>query len=474
VGNTREFLGVPYAKPPLGNLRFAPPQPPDPWTTTRDASAFGPSCPQNPGALAASGTMNEDCLTINVFSPRDAVKVDAAHPGLPVMVFIHGGAFISGGSSQYDGQKLSETGHQLVVTLNYRLGALGFLARTDLDQSRPTDSPSGIDAIRDQQLALRWVQDNIGAFGGNPSNVTIFGESAGSMSVCLQMVSPTSRTFGQRFIMESAVCLGGLPIIDSAAARDLGTAMGTELCAGQADVLTCLRTKPAEELVAWRKDAGISGAGWGPSYNPADPILPMRPVELITADNYNKGPIIVGTNKNEWGLFQLIGLAPNIASIADFNAAIEKQFGQIAPMVKDHYKVATDADANATYVRVMTDSVFRCPTRALAQLATSKGSKVYLYSFEEGNAMHAFEIPYVFGNPNPALAPTLVEPLRATIQTYWTNFARAGDPNSAGQPAWPVYDLVAEQHMTLKEASVVGAQLAKDDCTFWTTLTAAK
>jgi para-nitrobenzyl esterase len=382
------------------------------------------------------------------------------------MVFIHGGAFVSGGSILYDAQKLSEVGHLIVVTINYRLGALGFLSHPDLDKVRPASRPSGNDAIRDQQLALRWVKDNIDSFGGNAFNVTVFGESAGSMSTCLHMVSPLSRNLAQRFIMESAVCIGGLPVIDKDSADAIGTAIATELCPEQKDAIACLRAKPAADLVAWHKDAGISGAGWGPVYNPADPVLPAKPINLVRMGNYNKGPIILGSNKNEWFLFQRIGLAPVVNTVADFDAALQKTFGDAAELVKQHYTVNSDAEANAVYLRLMTDSVFRCPTRQLARLTSTQGSFVHLYSFEEGVAMHASEIPYVFGNPGQ-LAPVLIESLRAAVQGYWTQFAKIGDPNGNKQTYWPAYNLFTDQHMTLKAESEAGSQLSQSDCDFW-------
>ena len=462
VGETAEFLGIPYAKPPVGELRFAPPEPVEAWKGARDATAFGLGCSQD-SILIGPIPHDEDCLTVNVFAPRDAKKSDR----LPVMVFIHGGAFVGGASLQYEGQNLSEAGHLVLATMNYRLGPLGFLSHPALDATRPGNVPSGNDGIRDQQLALAWVKRNIEAFGGDPSNVTIFGESAGSMSTCLHMVSPTSRNLGRRFIMESGVCVGGLPMLDKASANALGVALGDALCPGASDVITCLRGKNADELAAWGKELGISGPGWAPSYDPNDPLMPAKPAQLIAEGDYNRGPIVVGTNKSEWGLFQA-GTGP-IPSTAAFGAAVDAQFGPIAPLVKAQYAVGSDAEANTVYIRLMTDVMFRCPTRTLARATAAHGSTVYLYSFEEGMAFHAFELSYVFG-PQFNFEPSYVESTITTMQSYWRDFARKGNPNARALPAWPTYDPVGDHHMTLKTPFQVGSGLAKSDCDFWDAL----
>jgi para-nitrobenzyl esterase len=456
--STRVFLGVPYAKAPVGALRFAPPVPAPAWSGTRAATAFGPICPQLPGGLSAPGTQSEDCLSLNVYSPKRANK-------LPVLVFIHGGAFIAGGATSYDGVRLSEEANAIVVTFNYRLGALGLLSHPNLDAQRG-NAPSGNDAFRDQQLALQWVKDNAAAFGGDAANVTLFGESAGAMSTCIQLVSPLSRTLAKRFVMESGTCVAGLAINSKPQAQAIGTELANAFCSGATDVVSCLRAVPAEQLIAWGADRGISGAGWAPVWNPADPLLPQHPKALIAAGNYNKGNIIVGSNAREWGLFQAIGASPVIPSVAALAAAIDQQFGPIAPYVKGQYVTGqTDATANDAFVRLFTDYLFRCPARALARQTTARGTSAFLYHFEEGAAFHAFELPYVFGNPNPRLgATTLAEPLREYIQNGFGAFARSGVPNQS----WPRYTLAADQHISLKNPTpTVGANLSKADCDFW-------
>jgi para-nitrobenzyl esterase len=415
---------------------------------------------------------SEDCLSLNVFTPQNAPAT-----GLPVFVWIHGGAYISGGSSQYDGQKLSDRGPLVVVTLNYRLGAFGFLSHAGLDATR-TMEPSGNDGLRDQQLALKWVKNNIAAFGGDPTKVTVAGESAGAMSACIHLVSPPARELAQRFVFESGVCTGETLLKKKADADTLGKQLSDELCMGQADVVKCLRDTPIMELTEWHKSASLFGAGFVPTYNAADPLLPENPAKMVQAGNYNmKAAILAGTNLNEWGLFQALG-SPKPATIAELDTAIDTQLGaQIgaagATAVKAHYKPAADAMANDAMIRLMTDSAFRCPTRAMARLLTTKGSKVFLYSFEQGMAFHAYEIAYVFGNTSQ-LAPVLDEPTLATMQSFWMQFAISGDPNGhPGAPTWPVYAEASDPHMSLKSASAPGMGYGKADCDFWAGLVAA-
>ena len=463
VGNTREFLGIPYAEAPIGDLRFAPPVPAATWEGVRETTAFGPSCPQNPGGLSAPGPQSEDCLSLNVFAPQGLKQK------LPVMVFIHGGAFVAGGSVQYDGRKLSEEGKVIVVTLNYRLGALGLLSHPSLDAEQ--GEASGNNMFRDQQLALEWVAKNIKNFGGDESAVTVFGESAGAWSACINMVSPEGKHLAARYIMQSGTCVAGMPIHTPAQASALGQELAGALCSGASDELACLRDAPASTIVAYGATRGISGAGWAPVYG-GNSLLPAHPSALIASGEIKKSQVIVGSNAREWGLFQALGAAPRPTSVAAYQAVIAGTFGPaLTPYIMSVYP-ATDASANAQYTRVMTDYLFRCPARELARQVSATGNMTaYLYSFEEGLAFHAFELPYVFGNPNPSLgAPVLVEPTRAAVQSYWASFARTGNPNVNGQPSWPVYDAASDPHMTLKAAPVAGANLAKGECDFWASI----
>lgn len=466
---TEVFLGIPYAQPPVGALRFRPPQPMAPWGGIRTATEAGPSCPQPVGVFSAPGPQSEDCLSLNVYAAN-------AGDNAPVMVFIHGGGFLTGAGIQFDPLKLAEAGRVIVVTINYRLGALGFLSLPELDAERP-GAPSGNDAFRDQQLALAWVRDNIRAFGGDPTNVTVFGESAGSVSACIQLVSPLSRTLAKHFIMESFTCDSATTTATVAQARATSAKVVNALCAGSSDVLACLRAQPASALANVRIQTSIFDSGFLPVVNPADPLLPESPRSLLAAGNYNRsGSIIVGSNARELGLFQLAGSAPIARTIAELNAVIDAQFGPLAPLVKQQYTAASDADANNVLVRLGTDFLIRCPTRAFARRTSAQGSPVYLFHFEEGQAFHAFELPYVFGTPIPLLSgPTLVESLRQQIQSAFTSFARTGTPapfNTIETPfigntlPWPRYAAGTDRHIALKADSAPGAALSKSDCDF--------
>jgi para-nitrobenzyl esterase len=465
VEGTCEYLGIPYAKPPVGPLRFAAPQAYGDWQGVRDATAFGPSCMQRTSIIGGAANLSEDCLSLNIYTPNPAPSAK-----LPVMVFIHGGGYTLGGSSTYDGRMLSEKGPVVVVTINYRLGVFGFFAHPSLDGER-SDAPSGSDGIRDQQLALRWVKDHISTFQGDPDNVTVFGESAGSASVSLHLVSPASRELADRFILESGASVGtGFGIVSRDAGYALSTSMTSELCAGSPDVMACLRAKPAPELVDWTGGTmGLFGAPWAPVIEGrAGGVLPDSPQRLIEKNEYNRAAAIVaGTNKNEWGLFMqpALGGMP-LTTIAQFKANLMEQFGARAAEVEAQYPVTSDAEANDVFVRLLTDNVFRCPTRLLARLTTAHGSKVYLYSYEEGAAYHGDELNYVFGTPGfSGMVP--LPALVATIQGYWTRFATTGDPNGSGVAVWPTYDAATDQHLVLKNPPSLGSGLAKGDCDFW-------
>ncbi len=466
-GSSCEHLGIPYARPPVGALRWAAPEPAEGWSEVRDATEFGPACLQ---AMDLSGTdqKSEDCLFMNVWTPAPAPT-----EALPVMVFVHGGGYTGGATNTYSGRGLSESGPVVVASMNYRLGALGFFAHPDLDDERP-DRPSGSDAIRDQQLALQWVRDNIASFRGDPDNVTVFGESAGSSSVCIHLVSPESRGLAARFIMESGVCTSGVSNgIEPMPREDmynLTGQMADDFCSGATDVIDCLRGVAAEDVMFWNPpasaDGSAAGLDWGPVIEGPGGVLPEHPDDLIKSDNYNDGEIIVGTNKNEYALFQIIrGGAQNTEEL---RSRIEQRFADHVEEIMAVYAPSDTADANQAYVTMMTDLMFRCSSRRFARAVTAQGSTVYLYSFEQGAAMHADEMTYVFGQGFYTLGlfapvPTLLD----AVQGYWVNFARNGDPNGEGLVAWPEYDPAGDQHLILADPVSAGSGLQQGACDFW-------
>jgi para-nitrobenzyl esterase len=503
AGSTCEYLGVPFGAPPTGALRFMPPQPAAGWSTVRDATKAGPSCVQASSLLGAVGTQDEDCLSVNVYTP----KVAPAQP-LPVMVFIYGGAFTSGSASLYDGQGLSEKGPVVVVTMNYRLGALGFLALPELDGQR-SGKPSGSDGIRDQQLALQWVKDNIATFHGDASNVTVFGESAGSMSTCIHMVSPGSQGLANRYIMESGACVGKSTLLNTEAqavalSNELGAAFcsaagdgGAASAGGPEDVLTCLRAQDPTKLMTWVPPAtdvqtGINallgnllGPPFAPTVEGPGGVLPDLPANLIATGKFNKdATVLAGTNVNEWGLFVDLATNPilggssssplNITTSAQLNQGMEKIFGTDGAQMLEAEYPSTDATAAQVFVDLVTDYAFRCPTRDLAKAAMAQGTKnYYLYSYEIGPAWHSFELVPLF-NVSQLVLLGAAMPSQGYVdqmQGYWTQFATTGNPSgpiSASAPAWPAYLPTNEQYMRLLDPTpMASVDLKSTQCDFW-------
>ncbi|HTB72404.1 MAG TPA: carboxylesterase family protein, partial [Polyangiaceae bacterium] len=522
VSATCEYLGIPYGAPPTGPLRFMPPQPAASWSTPRDATAFGPSCLQATSGLGSVGTASEDCLSLNVYTPKEP----ASEP-LPVMVFIYGGAFDSGSSSLYDGQALSEKGPVVLVTLNYRLGALGFLALPDLDSER-TGAPSGADGVRDQQLALKWVHDNIDIFHGDPANVTVFGESAGGTSTCIHVVSPASQGLANRFIIESGLCAGGATeITTQAQAYEVGAELSASFCgggagtadggtaeggasdagvseAGAADVLACLRAADPMKLVTWTPPPGApSEAGnalgnlLGPPFSPtvvpgAGSVLPDTMINLVKTGSFDKNAtVLAGSNANEWGLFVALASNPayggssssplNITTAAQYTASIEAEYGSGASKVEAEYDApgtVTDATAAQTDIDMATDYAFRCPARAFARAMLASGAQhYYLYEYNIGPSWHSFELVPLF-NLSALTALTATNPSTGyadEMRGYWTKFAATGNPNAAGDggaPTWPGYDATSDQYLELLDPTPMTiTNLRKAQCDFWDSYT---
>src|SRR5215471_12790244 len=331
AAGVRSFLGIPFAAPPVGDLRFRAPQPAAGWSGVRDATKFGSACAQVPGVFAANGgrgSASEDCLFLNVITPNPARVLR------PVMVWIHGGGFVAGSASQYDATALAEKGGAVVVTINYRLGPIGFLALPGLS-AESADGSSGNYGIEDQQAALRWVRRNILRFGGNPLDVAIFGESAGGLSVCANLVSPRAAHLFQRAITESGPCVAPLPTLATAEAQS-GAAAARVGCADPATQVACLRALPAGALLT-------SGGTSGPNVDGA--VLPQQIPAAITAGQLNRVPVMEGTNHDEDRLFVAIqfDLAGRPVTAAQYPALVQGLAGANAAKVLAEYPLAAFA-----------------------------------------------------------------------------------------------------------------------------------
>ncbi len=431
------FRDIPFAAPPVGAWRWRAPQPAPDWTGTRDARAFGPICPQPRTSRTRDLAQSEDCLSLNVWTPDVRGK-------LPVMVWIYGGSFRTGGSAMtiYDGTDLAKHG-VIVVTFNYRVGLLGFLDLTGLGQNIPGEAAANY-GLMDQIAALKWVQANIARFGGDPSNVTIFGESAGAMSVNDLMTSPAARGLFAKAISESG--LGLIATRTRAKARDITSAFAAKHGAGGATALETLRALPARDIVADEKAHGV-GRDVAPDVDGT--IIPGQVSEQFAKGEIAKVPFLTGWNSNEASLMRYIGYTPQamIAALGPHEAdvrALYEQNGRLSD--KEFGKKLFD------------DEVFGAGAQGLADFVAAQGAPSYVYHFAYiaenfrsrfKGVDHAGEIPYVFGTRglNLGFFVNLLtggitdndQKVIAKVQDYWTNFAKTGDPNGADLPLWPAF-----------------------------------
>lgn len=435
------FKGIPFAAPPVGDLRWRAPEPPAKWDGVRQATNFSVTCMQTPYAEGSpyrtqAEPMSEDCLYLNVWT---AAK--AATERRPVMVWIYGGALTRGAASLpgYDGAELARKG-VVLVSFNYRLGAFGFFAHPDLTAESPHHS-SGNYGFLDQIAALQWVQRNIAQFGGDPNNVTIFGESAGSWSVNILVASPLAKGLFQRAIGESGANFA--PMTKLAELEQAGVRTAKSL---GADSLTALRAKPAEELLHASNAASANVDGW---------LLPSDVYTIFTDGKQNDVPILIGSNADEGTAFT----PPNLTA-SGYRAAAAR-YGQQTDSFLSLYPADTDAEARTSQAAAIRDQIFGWEMEAWARLQTRTGkSKTYLYYFSRVppgrgsqalGAYHSAEIPYVFDNLGLSNRPweETDRKLAGVMSSYWVNFATTGDPNGNLLPQWPVYETKSEWAMGL-------------------------
>jgi para-nitrobenzyl esterase len=442
-GSMLEFLGIPYAAPPVGNLRWQVPQPVQPWWGIREATAYGPHCPQNASAFGVA-TQTEDCLYLNVYVPTGRSDW-RSWEGLPVMFWIHGGSLDVGESDDYVPTALVERG-VVVVTINYRLGLLGYLVHPALAYDANGAGPFVNYGIRDQQAALAWVRDNIRFFGGDPHNVTVFGESAGGLSTFVQIVSPLSNGLIHKAIVESgsySLAIGSLAQ-NEATGEAVATALG---CSDQS--AACLRALPVSALLA--ADAGI----YYPTVDGS--VLPQSIGPALASGQFNRVPVMQGTNHDEWRLFVAIDfdLAGAPLTAPGFTYLMDATFGStFGGAVLAEYPVASYPSADLAYGAVGTDYIFACPSE-IADQAMAQYVPVFAYEFSDPNApelflppasfpyaaAHASELQYLFSLSSfgaQSLSPAQ-QALAATMVDYWTGFAKDSNPNRRGVPFWPTY-----------------------------------
>ena len=460
----RVFRGIPYAAAPVGPLRWKPPQPAPAWQGTRVADAFGPACVQprstTPNIYAnPPARMSEDCLTLNVWAPREAAKA-------PVLVWIHGGALVSGYGHEpmYDGARIAKRGGVIVVSINYRLGILGYLAHPALS-AESADGVSGNYGLLDQIAALQWVRRNIAAFGGDPANVTIAGESAGGLSVMYLMASPKARGLFGKAVAQSAYMVTapklkaarhGMPSAESA-----GTAAMNAL--GAAD-LAALRATDAEKLTQT-----AAGKGYGPWGTVDGKVLTKQLVETWDRGEQAPVPVLAGFNAGEIRSLRML-LPPAPANAAAYERTIRERYGDLSTAFLQLYPAS---DVGESMLATTRDALYGWTSVRLALGQTAIGQRGYLYQFDHGypaadeNGLHAFhaaEIPYMFGTAGklPPYWPKVPDGavdrrLSAAMMDYWTSFARDGVPQAAGQPEWKAYGTEANA-MVFADVAKPGAR----------------
>jgi para-nitrobenzyl esterase len=477
-GNTLAFKGIPYATPPVGDLRFQPPRPPVAWKGVRDASRFGDICPQLAGTEVVG---KEDCLTLNVWRPKEAVREP-----LPVMVFLTGGgnhAFSGQGSPSFGG--VNYNGRQLVpesvvyVSFNARLGALGYLAHPALSASQP-EKVSGNYGSLDHIAMLKWIKENIASFGGDPERVMLFGTSAGGGNICALMTSPMTKGLFHRASLQSSVPTGCEIQTLTDAEQGTGQSVAQAVsCDKSSNVAACLRSKSMAEIVkAVPGTFGVLPRLYGPNVD--GHVFPDQPLARIKRGEYMKMPIIVGDSTDETMMF--VNAVGPVTDAASYGGAIDKLFGAAAgPGIRAQYPLSAYATPREAFVRLTTDALFTCQSRRVARtLSEVQDDPVYRYLFAHSlendaqqkalGAVHTVEHMFFFPWQG-SYRPTATDlKLQQMMVDYWTQMARSGRTGSTGGTAWPVYTRQNGAYLEFSPVLAAKAGPSTAHCEFWDTV----
>lgn len=452
----RRFLGIPYAAPPTGELRWQAPRPPEPWSGARDATRPGAHCPQLAETFADVESVEEDCLVLDVTTPRDASAGDAK----PVMVWLHGGGGTNGAGSLFDPRRMVTEGDVIVVTPNYRLGILGAFGLPGLEGS-------GTFGLQDQRAALEWVRRNIAAFGGDPDNVTLLGHSYGAYSTAAHLTSPGSSGLFHRAAMQSSpamldyppgTLLPDTPAVEStwrsvAELEGIGTYVAEQLgCSDPETALECLRALPVEML--------LTQGSLFSAYAYDNEVLPEEPGAALRAGRFHRVPVLSGATRDEARLF--VGLFYDLAGAeiteAQYLALVAAAFGENAEVVLERYPLESFESPSVAWAAVITDRVWALRTME-QHLALAEHVPTFAYEFADRQAPVTVPFPPEFppgAHHNAEVAYQLTVAgseeelteaqweLAARMNRYWVNFARTGDPNDGELPAWPSFDPAAE------------------------------
>ncbi|MCZ0997474.1 carboxylesterase family protein [Streptomyces mirabilis] len=464
--SVRSFQGIPYAAPPVGSLRWRSPAPAASWSGVRAATSPGDVCPQSIGQPEGKPLGNEDCLYLNVTTPRTV-----SHK-LPVMVYIPGGAFVSGSGSFYNPAPLVDRGDVIVVTLNYRLGAFGFLGLPELSAEGGTHA-SGLYGIEDQQAALAWVRRNISAFGGDAGNVTVFGESAGAASACIQLVSPLAKGLFDKVAAESGCNLKGSSLAEGEAR---GTALAEAAGCASGDVVGCLRAKSMDEMMALQGTGVVSS--WAPLWGGA--ALPEKVSALLAKGSFPRVPVLQGANHDEGRFFVAQGIFGTVTA-DNYQALIASMWPDEAASIATEYPTGSYSSPGLAFATLLGDGAFACPALKASRLINGR-TALYAYEFNDTTApnlmppiadfplgaTHTSELSYLFDFGFTLNAAQQESADR--LIGYWSNFARTGKPNGATVPHWPTYAPAGQvqslESTTARPVSASG-RATEHHCAFW-------